>query len=188
MLALTLVLLSVSGEIGTPRGVRLLDDAPLLAQVAPPPLLPAAAPESDAQVSAQQLQVDIDALRRQRPSLGGGIALVSTGGGVALLGALYLAISGIAGVGGIGVNPFVIVGAVGLGIGLPLVAIGVWLLYNRLEERKHIDEETTRLQKELRSRPAQPRGFSPPTAPPPPEYPPPQVLTGPDASMLVARF
>lgn len=186
MLALTLVLLSVSGEIGTPRGVRLLDDAPWLAQVAPP-LVPADAPASDAQVSAQQLQVDLDALKKQRPGLGGGITLVSLGGSTTLLGALCLALSGLA-FGGAGANPFLIIGAVGLGIGLPLVAIGVWLLYNRLEERKHIDVETARLKQQLRQRQAQPREYAPPTAPPPPDLPPPQVRSGPDASMLIAQF
>jgi hypothetical protein len=195
MLALTLVLLSVSGGIGSPRGVRLLDDAPMLLAEIAPPLLPYVAPPTDAQVSAQQLQVDIEALRKQRPPLGGGIALVTAGGSTALLGALYLAISGVAGVGIAGVNPFIIIGAVGLGIGLPLVAIGVWLLYNRLEERKHIDEETAKLREQLRSRQPTPQPYSPPysppqIAPPPPsDFPPPQVLSpGPEATMLMARF
>ena len=194
MLALTLVLLSVSGEIGSPQGVRLLDDSPVLLAEIAPPLLPSVAPESDAQVSAQQLQVDIEALRKQRPGLGGGIALVSAGGSTALLGALYLAISGIAGFGAAAVNPFIIIGAVGLGIGLPLVAIGVWMLFNRLEERKHIDEETTKLKQQLKSRQPAPQRYAPPQpyAPqiaPPSDVPPPQVLSpGPEASMVVARF
>lgn len=186
MLAFTLVVLS---QIGAPHGVRLLDDAPLLAQVdaPPPPLVPSAAPPSEAQVSAQQLQVDLDALKKQRPGLGGGIALVSAGGTVALLGVLYLAVSSAAFFGG-GLNPFVIVGAVCLGVGLPLVAIGVWLLYNRLEERKRIDDETKSLKDQLqRMRPApghqQPRQY----APPPSDIPPPQVR-GPDSTVLMARF
>jgi len=187
MLALTLVLLSVSGEIGSPRGVRLLDDAPVLLAEVAPPLVPSAAPDSDAQVSAQQLQVDIEGLRKQRPGIGGGIALVTAGGSVALLGGLYLALSGVIGVTSGGVNIFVIIGAVGLSIGLPLVAIGVWLLYNRLEERKHIDEETAKLKEQLRSRQLAPQ--APQIAPPPSNIPPPQVLSpGPEATMLMARF
>lgn len=183
MLAFTLVVLS---QIGAPHGVRLLDDAPRLAQLdAPPPLVPSAAPASEAQVSAQQLQVDLDALKKQRPGLGGGIALVSAGGTVALLGVLYLAVSSAAFFGG-GLNPFVIVGAVCLGVGLPLVAIGVWLLYNRLEERKRIDDETKSLKNQLqrmRPTPYQPRQY----APPPADVPPPQVR-GPDSTLLMARF
>ncbi|MDP1825790.1 MAG: hypothetical protein Q8L48_21185 [Archangium sp.] len=184
MLALTLVVLS---QIGAPQGVHLLDDAPLFAQAdAPPPLLPSAAPASEAQVSAQQLQVDLDALKRQRPGLGGGIALVSAGGTVALLGVLYLAVSSAAFFGG-GLNPFLIVGAVCLGVGLPLVAIGVWLLYNRMEERKRIDDETKSLREQLQrmrpTTPQQPRQY----APPPSDIPPPQVR-GPDTTILMAQF
>ena len=192
---LTLVLLSLTSQIGSPHGVRLLDDAPLLAQIAPP-LLPVdgapatEAPLSDAQVSAQQLQVDIDALKKSRPALGGGIALVSAGGTTALLGALYLAVSGIAGgafAGGI--NLFVVIGAVGLGIGLPLVAIGVWLLYNRLEERKRSDDEIGRLKGQLQQKQLQQRQQGPgnPAAPPPMDVPSPQVRA-PDAAMLIASF
>ena len=190
MLALTLVLLS--GQIGSPHGVRLLDDTPLLyAQVAPP-LIPVEgspsteAPISDAQVSAQQLQVDIDALKKTRPGLGGGIALISTGGTIAILGVLYLAISGLAFFGA-GVNPFLIVGAVGLGIGLPLVAIGVWLLYNRMEERKRTDEELGKLKKQLQLKQRERAPSNPSMPPPPSDFPPPQV-SAPDASMLIARF
>ena len=184
MLALTLVALSL-GQIGSPRGVHLLDDTPLLAQVEPP-LVPAAEPQSQAQVSAQQLQVDLDALKKQRPSLGGGTALVASGGTVALTGAFYLAISSLASFGG-GINLFIIIGAVGLGIGLPLVAIGIWLLYNRIEDRKHIDEETARLKKELQLRQPQRSPNGPTITPPGLDIPPPQVR-GPAPTMLIARF
>lgn len=185
MLALTFVVLS---QIGAPHGVRLLDDAPLFAQAdAPPPLVPSTAPASEAQVSAQQLQVDLDALKKQRPGLGGGIALVSAGGTVALLGVLYLAVSGTAFF-GVGLNPFLIVGVVCLGVGLPLVAIGVWLLYNRVEERKRIDEETRSLKQQLqRLRPPPQQQWQPRQYAPPSDLPPPQVR-GPDSTLLMARF
>ena len=102
MLSFTLVLLS---QIGTPQGVHLLDDAPLLLAQVAPPLLPATQPSTDAQVSALQLQVDIAALKKQRPGLGAGIALVSAGGTSALLGALYMGLSTAIGSFGGTVNP-----------------------------------------------------------------------------------
>lgn len=188
MLSLSLVILSLTGQIGEPRGVRLLEDTPYLAQ-APlpplPPLPPSTGPGTDAEVSAQQLQIDIDALRRQRPSLGGGIALLASGGGVALLGGFYLLL-GATSFGFGGVSSLLIIGVAGLVIGLPLAVIGVWLLVNRLEERKRIDDETARLRQELQRRGPQPR---PHQYQPQPqlEIPPPQVR-GPDSSLLLARF
>ncbi len=182
MLALCLVMLSLPGQIGTPRGVRLLADAPLLAQA--PPLVPSETVPSDAQVSAQQLEVDLAALKKARPSIGGGVALVASGGGVAALGGLYLALSATLGA------PAVIIylGAGLLGVGLPLAVIGIWLLYNRIEERARIDAETKVLKEQLQQRrrieQLQPRQ---PEVLPPPDAPPPQVR-GPDASMLIARF
>lgn len=182
MLSFALVLLS---QIGAPQGVHLLDDTPLLAQVGPP-LTPA--PASEAQVSAQQLQVDLDALKKQRPGLGAGIALVSSGGTTALLGGLYLGLSSALGSFAGAVNPLMVIGAIGLAIGLPLVIIGVWILYNRLEERQLIDAETKKLREELKRvqpRPPPPqRQYAPP---PPSNLPPPQVL-GPDARIELAQF
>ena len=178
MLSFTLMVLA---QIGNPAGVHLLDDAPLLAQVAPP-MLP-----SDTQVTAQQLQVDIDALKKQRPSLGGGIALVSTGGGLALLGGLYLAISVLIPFGG-GLSPLLVIGIIGLAIGLPLAGIGVWMLFTRLADRQRIDDELKNLRQQLqliqpRTPYQQPRQDQPPSQ----DIPPPQVRA-PDSSMLIARF
>lgn len=185
MLALTLLLLSVPAQIGAPRGVHLLDDAPLLAQA--PPLVPVEPQASDAQVSARQLEVDLEALRKARPSIGGGIALVTTGGGLAALGGLYLALSAALGA----PMAIIYVGGGLLAVGLPLAIIGVWLLYNRLEERGRIDAESKVLKEQLqqRRRLEQPQLQQPrqPYAPPPPDAPAPQVR-GPEASMLIARF
>lgn len=178
MLSFTLMVLT---QIGSPAGVHLLDDAPLLAQ-AGPPMVP-----SDAQVSAQQLRVDIDALKKLRPGIGGGIALVSTGGGLALLGGLYAALSAAVPFGG-AFGPLLIIGIVGLAIGLPLAGIGVWLLFTRIADRQRIDEELTSLRQQLqliepRTPYQQPRQYQPPSQ----DIPPPQVST-PDASILIARF
>jgi hypothetical protein len=171
MLAFTLVVLC---QIGSPQGVRLLDDAPLLAQA--PSMVPMV-PATEAQVSSAQLQVDIEALRKMRPSVGGGIALVASGGTAALLGGLYLGIG--AGLGGFAgaVNPFFVLGAIGLGLGAPLVLIGVWLLWNRIEERGRIDEEMKNLRLQLQQSRPPPRLNAPVSPPPPSEIlPPPQVL------------
>ena len=177
LLSFTLIVLT---QIGSPAGVHLLDDSPLLAQLTP--TMP-----GDAQVSAQQLQVDIDALRKQRPSLGGGIALVSTGGGLALLGGLYAALSSAISFGG-ALSPILIIGIVGLAIGLPLAGIGVWLLFTRIADRQRIDTEIKSLRDQLqlvqpRTPYQQPRQYQPPSQ----DIPPPQV-SAPDSSMLIARF
>lgn len=174
LLSFTLILLT---QIGSPAGVHLLDDSPLLAQLVP----------GEAQVSAQQLQIDIDALKRQRPSLGGGIALVATGGGLALLGGLYLAVSVLIPFGG-GLSPLLIIGIVGLAIGLPLAGVGVWLLFTRLGDRQRIDDELKALKQQLqlmepRPTPQQPRQYLPPSQ----DVPPPQV-SAPGSSLLLARF
>ena len=88
MLALTLMVLC---QIGSPQGVHLLDDSPLLAQ-AIPPLVPLPGVQSDAEVSAQQLQVDLDGLKKMRVGLGAGIALLAVGASGAVVGALNLAL------------------------------------------------------------------------------------------------
>ncbi len=179
LLSFTLIVLT---QIGSPAGVHLLDDAPPRAQVAPL-MMP-----SDAQVSAQQLQVDIDALRKQRPSLGGGIALVSTGGGLALLGGLYLVVSVAIPFGG-ALSPLLILGVIGLAVGLPLAGVGVWLLFTRIADRQRIDEEIKSLRQQLQlvqprtPYQQQPRQYQPPSQ----DIPPPQV-SAPDSSMLIARF
>ena len=186
MLTVTLLILS---QIGAPQGVRLLDDAPWVAQAAPP-LVPSAAPASDAQVSVAQLKADIETLKKARPGLGAGIALVSTGGTASLIGALYLVLSTVGSFGGM-LNPFVVLGALGLGVGLPLVVIGVWLLYNRIEERNRIDPELKVLKEQLRNAPSvpsnQPR--SPKYSPDPSmSDPPPPQVRGPDSTLLLAAF
>jgi hypothetical protein len=177
MVAFTLVLLC---QIGAPQGVRLLEDAPLLAQA--PSLVP------EARVSAAQLQVDLEALRKMRPSVGGGIALVASGATSALLGGLYLGIGASVGTFAGALNPFIVLGAIGLGLGGPLVMIGVWLLYNRIEERNRIDAEMKSLRLQLQQARPPPRPFAPPSRPPPSEIlPPPQVL-GPESSVQLAVF
>jgi len=166
MVFFTLILLS---QIGSPQGVHLLDDSPLL-------------PSSDAEVSALQLQADIDGLKKQRPGLGAGVALTIAGGSASLLGALYSALSFAAGVPGL-----LIIGAVGLGIGLPLIVLGAWLLYNRIEVRNRIDEEIVRLRRELQIRKSAAPHQQYHPAPPLLNLPPPQVL-GPESSILIAQF
>lgn len=147
MLALTLMVLS---QIGSPQGVHLLDDSPLLAQVAPP-LVPSPV-QSDAEVSVQQLQADIDGLKKLRVGLGAGVTLLAVGASGAAVGALYLGLNTVLSTAAGGLSAIVILGIIGICVGLPLLTIGVWILYNRLEERKRIDDETASLKKELRRR------------------------------------
>lgn len=140
MLVLTLALMTATGDLGAHHSARLLTDAPLLAQ--------APIPDPDANVSWQQLQVDIDALRRTRPSIGGGIALTISGGSVALLGG-YLMLTSALSFSTTAVpvlaNPLFILGLVPLIAAAPLIVIGVWMLYNALEQRGRIDAEVKRL-------------------------------------------
>lgn len=186
MVAFALVVLC---QIGAPQRVRLLEDAPVLLAQSPSLVMPV--PATEARVSAAQLQVDLEALRKMRPSVGGGIALVASGGTAALLGALYLGIG--AGLGSLGsaVSPFFVLGAIGLSVGGPLIMIGVWLLYNRIEERNRIDAEMKSLRLQLQqarpaARPSAP--YVPASPPPPTELVPPPQVRGPDSSMVIASF
>jgi hypothetical protein len=175
-LALTLLTGGTDVSIGMPAGVHLLAEAP-------PPLLPAEPLLSDAQASASQLQIDIEALRKGRPGLGGAITLISVGGTFAILGAIYAATS--AGLGTVlgGINSLLIIGIVGLAIGVPMIVIGVWMIVNRIAERSRTDEEIKRLRVLLDERRKQEREF----APPPGQGFAPQVMA-PRPSLVLALF
>ena len=147
MLALTLALLTASSaDVGT-RSARLLDDAPLVAQADAPPMVPLE--QSEAQVSAAQLQVDLDALKKQRPGLGGPITLVALGGGLALTGGLYVLLGATSGGAVSAFSSLMFVGIGALAVGVPMAVIGVWMLVNRLQDRAAIDAESARLRKQL---------------------------------------
>lgn len=148
VLPLTLVLLSTSAQIGSPQHVRLVDDAPLLAQVTLSPVPMVSAP--DEPVPSAQLQADLAALRKMRPSLGLPVTLIIVGGASALVcGFLELMIAGLRGFGGnAGTSPL-IVAAVGASISLPIGTLGSWLLYDRLAERGRLDKEARALRLEL---------------------------------------
>lgn len=142
MLVLTLALMTATGDLGAHHAARLLTDAPLLAQA---PLQP---PAADADVSWQQLQADIDGLRRARPSIGGGMALTISGGAVALAGGFLMLTGGLAFAGStlpILSNPIFVIGLIPLIAAAPIILIGVWALSNALEQRGRIDAEVARL-------------------------------------------
>lgn len=143
VLPLTLVLLSTAAQIGSPQSVRLVDDAPLRSETMVPML--------SELVSSPQLQADLAALRRMRPGLGLPITLIIVGGATALAcGLLELMLAGLGSIGGgTGLTP-VAVAAVGASISLPLGTLGSWLLYNRLEERGRLDQETRALRALMR--------------------------------------
>ncbi|MFO0597177.1 MAG: hypothetical protein U0228_17825 [Myxococcaceae bacterium] len=132
------------------RSARLLDQDGVLVGVPPPP------PEMVMPASAPQIQTDIAALRRMRPGIGGGIALIVAGGALMAAGGLYTAL-------GVGVN-VVVMWAMGVGclvVGGPVLVIGVWLLVTRLPERDRIDAELNRLRLELAERQRLDRGLAP---------------------------
>lgn len=135
MLALTTLLLTLSGDVNV-HSARLLDAPPAFAQV------------EDAQLprtSIPQLEVDIRALERMKPSLGGVGALFGVGGGVALGGGLFLFLGAITA----STEVFLIVGGTALGIGVTLVAVGIWLLVERINERGRINDTIRELKQQL---------------------------------------
>ncbi|MFT3709645.1 MAG: hypothetical protein QM817_18605 [Archangium sp.] len=138
-LSVTLLLAQAPSISGTPRSAYLLAQADV-----PPPIY---APPPEAPASAQQLQVDIAALKRMRPGIGGGIALVASGGGLAIAGGFYTAL-------GVAANtvPIWVMGIVALSIGAPLAVVGIWLLVNAVGDRERINTEIGKLQRELSDR------------------------------------
>lgn len=144
MLTVALSLLLTQSIADTPRSARLLETT-VLAQLPPAPSAdaPLAAPPTEL-VSAAQLQVDIAALKRMRPGIGGGIALIAAGGGLSVAGGFYLAI-GLAAT----VVPIWAIGVGALVVGLPLAVIGIWLLINAIPERARIDREIDLLRRQL---------------------------------------
>lgn len=139
MTPLTLLLLCLSSQVGVadaPRSARLLAqlDAPTLE--APPP-------------SVAQLQADLAALRRLRPSLVAPVTFLTVGISSAALGGLYLGLSALIGATGGGSLPLLVMGIGALGLGLPLTVLGAWMLHHRLGDRARIDAELRALQQQL---------------------------------------
>jgi hypothetical protein len=126
-----------------PRGVHLLD----LAEA--PPLLEAEV-ATDTPQSAAELRAEYEALRRSRPSLGAPITIVSIGAAASVLGLTYLLISTSVGLFVGAASPFLVLGLALLGVGMPAVVIGIWMLVNRIRERSHIDAELKALEGRLR--------------------------------------
>lgn len=136
MLVLATLLLTISGDVNAGRSARLLPDEPLLAQEEAP--LP--------RTSIQQLEVDLRALQRMRPSYGAPGAFIGIGGGLALAGGLFVF------VGALTVTSAEVLlwfGAAVAGVGVCLVALGVWLLVERIEERGRVDRTILELRRQL---------------------------------------
>jgi len=166
VLVLTLALTLTAGQLGSvPRSARLVE-----AQL--PADAPMAIPEPE--VSSAQLQLDLQALKRMRPSIGGGIGLLIGGTVAAAAGGLYLGIGlGLSASSGIVVLAYLGGGIVALG--LPLAVVGVWLLITRTAEREPIDKEiiklNVQLQQQLRREAQRRRAFAVPPPSPPAENP-----------------
>lgn len=136
MLALTTLLLTLSGDVNVQHGARLLDEPPAFAQLDEQNL---------PRTSIPQLEVDIRALERMKPSLGIVGALFGVGGGVALAGGLFLFVGAITS----STEVLLIIGATGLGVGVAMVAVGIWLLVERINERGRINETIRELKQQL---------------------------------------
>ncbi len=134
MLALACIAMSLTAQIGRPQGVSLLEDAPV------------AKPTFEARLAAQQIQIDLEALRQIRTGLGGAVAMLAGGGSVTAVGGFFFLVESLAGI----TDSYLVIGAMALVVGLQLIVIGVWLLYNRLTERAHIAQESRRLKEELK--------------------------------------
>ena len=147
MLVLTAVLLTISGDVQAGRSARLLDDAPLVAQ-ADLPLPP---------TSMAQLQTDLSALTRMRPSMGGPVTLVVFGIIGALNGGLLLGMSALIDGAIILTSPIALVGMVTALVGIPMLVLGAWLTWDRIDERVRIEKTRHELQRQLRELQRQPR-------------------------------
>lgn len=176
MLALALTLSLCSGQLGAvPRSAHLLEDS-VLAQ-AP------AAINLEPGVSSAQLEVDLKALKRLRPSIGGGIALLVSGLSASAAGGLYMALGlGLSSVSGLGV--IAIMGGAVLAIGLAASMLGLWLIITRGAERELVDNEMARLKAQLEMQRGAPQEKRGPAVPPPPPFPQASVLP----ALEVARF
>ncbi len=131
MLALTVVLLSISGDVSEGRSARLLDDAPL------------------ERTSVPQLQADLAALKRIRVSLAGPVVMISVGLGFSLFGGMLIALDTVLIGGFSAMSPILVMGIVGVAVGTPLLVLGAWLLWQRLDERSRIEATSRELRLQL---------------------------------------
>ncbi|MGV3622657.1 MAG: hypothetical protein ACO1OB_17695 [Archangium sp.] len=135
MLALTTLLLTISGDVNV-HSARLLDEPPVFAQVEEAPL---------PRTSIPQLEVDIRALERMKASFGLVGLCFGLGGGVGLAGGLFLFVAAISSA----PEAILIAGATMAGIGVGLIAIGVWVLIERINERTRINDTVRELKQQL---------------------------------------
>jgi hypothetical protein len=143
-ISVLLIMAGLSGDVRLndhlPSGVWLLDDG-ALAQ-SPPPLPQRADESPPAMLSKSQLKAQYDELENSKPGLAGGIVLLAVGGVVALNGLVVMLY-------GIFLPSLFIAGLVIVGVGLPLAAVGIWLLLTRIAERRAIDAELENLQLQI---------------------------------------
>lgn len=138
MLALTVVLLSISGDVSEGRSARLVDDAPL------------------ERTSVPQLQADLAALKRMRVSLGGPVAMFSIGLGLSLFGGMFIVLDTVL-IGGFSIlSPILVMGFIGAGLGVPLVVLGAWMLWQRIDDRARIEALSQELRRQINE---QQRGY-----------------------------
>jgi hypothetical protein len=165
----------------SPRGVYLLDHGALAQaelSVPPPPAMPAPSTPVHNAATVQAIRTEIASLRESMPSIGGGLAMAIIGGagivGGVLFGffGLFLAVLNAG-------TTVLIASLVAIGLGIPVLVVGIVLLVQAGRQRGAIGGDIKALERQLQEI------ESPGSIPPPPG--PPQVV-GPVPGLLLAAF
>lgn len=99
------------------------------------------------EISVEQLQTDLKAVRKLNPSLAAPIIFMTSGFGVAFGAGVYFLTGTTAGT--VAATVLVVIGGLAVAAACVLVAVGAYMLFNRIEQRVAIAAETRRLTQEL---------------------------------------
>lgn len=151
-------------------------------------LIAAQAPSGLGQLSRDQLLPERRRLEDEMPGLGGPIAITCVGGGVLLVGSLYLFL-GLGQSAGFSSGGFVTLGVIGMVGGVIGCVAGIIWLLARMADREPLQEQLKEIDQRLNQ--IYNRGPAPAEDyPPPPPPPPPPAVLGPTPPpmLMVARF
>lgn len=133
---LTALLVSLCGDVGSAGAQVRLTDVP-----------------TQALVSTEQLEADLSAVMQLRPSIGLPVALLVVGATSTAFGGLMLGLAALVSFGAVTLeHPLIIMALIFAGLGLPFMSVGVWLLSDRLDARKHVSQVADELRRELYER------------------------------------